>query len=151
MTTKRVGEWLEVTHYEEEEKDREPRVVTIPSGGRYTVRGPIGETTIVQIPKSEMHEMSMNGTLKDTMDALQLAVRGGGMEGGLLVVPDTLKFMKLRPVTRERAKGLEAQYQRQLAEQRTKLRRAKEEADAEEAAQGNLAELRPDTKTAGSA
>jgi hypothetical protein len=149
--TKRVGEWLEVTHYEEEEEGHEPRVVTIPSGGRYTVRGPIGDTTIVQIPKDEMHEMAQSGVLKDTMEALQLAVRGGGMEGGLLVVPESLKFMKLRPVKRERAKSLEAIYQRQLAEQRAKLKRAKEEADAEEAAEGNVTELRPDTKTAGSA
>lgn len=132
-------------------------VVEIPDGQRYTVRGPIHEVMIITIPQQQIADMMKAGTFDATMEALGTTVRGGGFEGGLLIVPEGLGYMKLQPVDRITAKLLEQRDQRQRAEHDAKVAKIKAEQDGkrEDETQpsipDNVTVLRPDTKTEGEA
>jgi hypothetical protein len=79
-------------------------------------------------------------------------LRGGGFDGGVLIVPDALGFMKLQQVDRMTAKMLEARDQRERAKYEAKVAQIKKETDAEEKAKtGSVTELHPDTETEGEA
>jgi len=123
------------------------QVVTVQDGQRFTVRGPVENVMIVQISAEEMHHMSVDGSLKSVLDALQRVVRGGGFEGGMVIVPSTVRFMKLRQVDRLMARTLEQRDKRQKAAHRNAVREDEEASETPE----DVTELHPDTKTAGEA
>jgi hypothetical protein len=152
-----AGTWFEVVAHSDA---LAKNVIEIPDGQRYTIRGPIHEVMIVSIPPADMNEMMKAGTFQPTMDALGTAVRGGGFEGGLLIVPEGLGFMKLQPVDKITAKLLEQRDQRQRAEYEAKLKKIKEDEDesledrmddTKPEIPDNVTELKPDTKTMGEA
>lgn len=171
-----TGTWFEVVAHSDA---LAKNVVEIPGGQRYTVRGPIHEVMIITIPQQQIMEMMKAGTFDATMDALGTTVRGGGFEGGLLIVPEGLGYMKLQPVDSITAKLLEQRDQRQKAEHQAKVAKIKAEQDGEvekavcpecgssnidlsegkcfecehifDAVPDNVRELRPDTKTMGEA
>lgn len=149
---KSMGTWFEVVAHSDA---LAKNVIEIPSGQRFTVRGPVHEVMVVSIPNEDMKLMVDTGTFEATMDALGTMVRGGGFDGGLLVVPEGLGFMKLQPVDRVTSKLLEHRDQRQRAEhdaQVAKIKREQdEERDEEEQVPSNVTELHPDTKTEGEA
>jgi hypothetical protein len=138
------GRWFEVAQHADALGEQ---VVTVPEGHRFTVRGPVENVMIVQIMASEMQKMADDGSLASVLDSLQKVVRGGGFEGGMVVVPSTVRFMKLKPVDRLLARSLEQRDMRQKAEYR---RAAKEMEDGVDE-HGNVTELRPDTETKGEA
>lgn len=107
---KMKGTWFEVTQYADTLGEK---VFTLPSGQRYQVRGPVEDVMIVVIPHNDMHQMSMDGSLNTMLDAVQMTIRGGGFEGGVLIVPDSIRFMKLNPVDRITSKMLEQRDARQ--------------------------------------
>jgi len=137
-----TGTWFEVVAHSDA---LAKNVVQVPSGQRYTVRGPIHDVMIITIPQSQIQEMMQAGTFDATMDALCTVVRGGGFEGGLLIVPEGLGYMRLQPVDGITSKLLEQRDQRQRAEHEAKVAQIMSEQDQD------TTELRADTKTAGEA
>jgi hypothetical protein len=125
-------------------------VVEIPDGQRYTVRGPIHDVMIITIPQQQIADMINAGTFDATMSALGTTVRGGGFEGGLLIVPEGLGYMRLQPVDRITSRLLEQRDMRQRAEHEVKVAKIKAEQD-DERSDEPVTELRPDTKTVGEA
>lgn len=141
-----TGTWFEVVAHSDA---LAKNVVEIPDGQRYTVRGPIHEVMIITIPQQQIQEMISAGTFDATMEALGTTVRGGGFDGGLLIVPEGLGYMKLQPVDRITAKLLEQRDRRQKAEHDAKVAKIKAEQDGEET--DDSGELTPDTETMGEA
>ena len=156
------GTWFEVVAHSDA---LAKNVIEIPGGQRYTVRGPLHEVMIISIPKGDIEEMVKAGTWESTMDALGTTVRGGGFDGGLLIVPDGLGFMKLQPVDIITSKLLDQRDRRQKDEHNAKVSKIKEEQkdgvmletlepredETQPGVPGNVTELRPDTKTQGEA
>lgn len=139
--TKSTGTWFEVVAHN---NTLAKNVIEIADGQRYTVRGPIHDVMIITIPQQQIREMISAGVFDSTMEALGVAVRGGGFEGGLLIVPEGLGYMKLQPVDDITAKLLENRDQRQRAEHNAKVEKIKAE-------QNTPALLDADTKTMGEA
>lgn len=136
------GTWFEVVAHSD---NLGKRVIEVPEGERYTVRGPVGGVMVVSIPHETLAESVKTGAFDAMMTALSTAVRGGGFEGGLLIVPEGLGFMKLNPVDRVTAKLLEQRDQREKAEYQARIEKIKREQD------GKIPELKPDTETEGEA
>ena len=119
-----TGTWFEVVAHSDA---LVKNIVEIPSGQRYTVRGPIHDVMIISIPQADIQEMLKARTWDATMEALGTTVRGGGFDGGLLIVPEGLGFMKLQPVDKITARLLEQRDQRQKVEQVAKVEKIKKE------------------------
>jgi hypothetical protein len=145
--SKDKGTWFEVVAHADA---LAKQVIEVPGGQRYTIRGPIQDVMIVTFPQKQMEDSIINGTFNTTMEALSTAVRGGGFEGGLIIVPEGLGFMKLQSVDRITAKLLEQRDQRQKAEYEKQLQDIKEE-QKDGVKPSILDELKPDTKTVGEA
>lgn len=132
------GTWHEVVQFASPLAEQ---VVEIPEGQRYTVRGPIDNVIVVQIPAEEIHKMSQDGSMEAVFEGIQQTVRGGGFEGGIIIVPSSLQFMKLRPVDKVMSKMLE------LRDKQQKKHYRKVDSEPPE----DVTELHPDTKVAGEA
>lgn len=138
------GKWFEVAQHADAIAEQ---VVTVKDGQRFTVRGPIENVMIVQVQASEMQKMSDDGSLGSVLEALQEVVRGGGFEGGMVVVPSSVRFMKLNSVDRLMAKTLEQRDRRQKVAHKKATREREDGPEASE----KVTQLRPDTKTDGEA
>ena len=142
--SKTKGTWFEVVQHSDPLAEQ---VIEVGEGQRYSVRGPIEDVMVVQIPAKDMHGMAQDGSLEAVLQSIQGVVRGGGFEGGILIVPSNLRFMKLRQVDRMTAKVLEMRDLRQKRE----FRKGDSESQDVSEVSDNVTSLRPDTETAGEA
>lgn len=115
MAGKKARTWFEVEAYADDEQ-----VVVLPDGQKFTVRGPIQDVMVVVMGAGTMQQLSAAGMMQKTLEALNLAMRGSGFEGGMVVVPDTLKFARLKPVDSETARLLEQRDTRETVERQAR-------------------------------
>jgi len=149
--------WMEVVAHSD---SLGKHVVEVQEGQRYTVRGPVHDVMILSIPQNDLHSMVKSGQFDATMEAIATVVPGGGFEGGILLLPEGVKYMKLEPVDKLTAKLLENKNQREKIEYQRRIEQIKKEQedggksdifDIDEHPIGSVENLNPDTKTVGEA
>lgn len=101
------GLWFEVTAISNKE-DAEIKDI---EGNHVYIRGNIDDLLIVQVPPGSDHQTLLAG--------IQRMLQAEGLDKGVFVIDDAIEMMKLVPVSRDRAKVMEAKHQAMKAE-RTK-------------------------------
>jgi hypothetical protein len=143
MADKKAGKWFEVVEYGGESQ----QTIDLPTGERFAVRGPIHDLMVVSVPNEMIPQLSTKGSAQAMLEGLQMAIRGGGFEGGIVLCPEHVKFMRLRPVDWGTARLLEQRDRREVADRKARLAQMEAEQDAEREGP----ELTAQTETVGEA
>jgi len=98
------GLWFEVTAIANKE-DAEIKDI---EGNHVYIRGNIDDLLIVQVPKGADHQTLLAG--------IQRMLKAEGIDKGVFVIDDVIEMMKLVPVSRSRAKVMEAKHQAMKSE-----------------------------------
>lgn len=149
MSGKVGGNWFEVVQHAD---SAVKEVITVEDGQKFAVRGPVEDVLVVQVSHRDAQEMEASGSWEATLEAMMTSIRGGGFEGGIIVMPEGMSFMKLQKVDNITAKILEQRDQRQRAKDIDSAEKLiLEQEDTEEDELSDTLDLHPTTKTKGNA
>lgn len=119
--------WFEIVSYFQE--GEEGRYLDV-EGQQLFVRGNIDDVIVVQVPahygSQQAHQI---------MGAVQRTMQGAGVDRPLVLMPDDVKLMKVRPVSKKRS--MELSRQQKMNEARARARAQAEAEKNENSDDGN--------------